>query len=213
MNNFYVSPEQLITDKSEFAKKGIEKGRTTVIIETKEGLLFIADNPSKHLFKTSEIYDQIGFAGAGKYSEFENLRIAGIRHADMKGFTYSRKDVLGRDIANLYSQALGFIFNNEIKPYEVELLIGEVTDENEKNIYHISYDGTLSDRDVVCSIGGKSEELDSKLSKLYRKPLFRNEAIELIKEFIINETPGKTTNFEISVIENKGNARYFQRLL
>ena len=99
MNTFYVSPNQVIKDKTEFAKKGIEKGRTTVSAKTTEGLLFVADNPSKLLFKTSEIYDKIGFAGAGKYSEFENLRISGIQHADLKGFNFSRNDVYGLTIA------------------------------------------------------------------------------------------------------------------
>ena len=140
MNNFYVSPEQIIKDKAEFAKKGIEKGRTTICCETKDGILFVADNPSKYLFKTSEIYDRIGFAGAGKYSEFENLRVTGIRHADMKGYSYSRNDVIGRDIANLYSQALGYVFNNELKPYEVEVVVAEISENNEQHLFHIGYE-------------------------------------------------------------------------
>ena len=136
MNTFYVSPNQVIKDKTEFAKKGIEKGRTTVSAKTTEGLLFVADNPSKLLFKTSEIYDKIGFAGAGKYSEFENLRISGIQHADLKGFNFSRNDVYGLDIASLYSQALVHIFNNEVKPYEVEIIVGEF-DVKESTIYRL----------------------------------------------------------------------------
>jgi len=212
MNNFYVSPEQIIKDKSEFAKRGIEKGRTTICCETKEGILFVADNPSQYLFKTSEIYDRIGFAGAGKYSEFENLRVTGIRHADMKGYSYSREDVLGRDIANLYSQALGYIFNNEIKPYEVELVVAEITDNNEQHLFHISYDGTLTDKGIACAIGGKSEELSEKINKIYKKKLDRSDAVTLMKEFLSNESSKRILNFEVSVLEQKSDNRYFQRI-
>ena len=212
MNNFYVSPEQIIKDKAEFAKKGIEKGRTTICCETKDGILFVADNPSKYLFKTSEIYDRIGFAGAGKYSEFENLRVTGIRHADMKGYSYSRNDVIGRDIANLYSQALGYVFNNELKPYEVEVVVAEISENNEQHLFHIGYDGTLTDKGIACAIGGKSDELNEKINKLYKKKLDRLDALNLMKEFLSNESLKKILNFEVSVLENKGDNRYFQRI-
>lgn len=212
MNNFYVSPEQIIKDKAEFAKKGIEKGRTTICCETKEGILFVADNPSQYLYKTSEIYDRIGFAGAGKYSEFENLRVTGIRHADMKGYSYSREDVIGRDIANLYSQALGYIFNNEIKPYEVEIVIAEISDISDQHIFHVSFDGTLTDKGIVCAIGGKSDELNEKINKIYKKKLDRANAVTLIKDFLSNESSKRILNFEVSVLEHKGDNRYFQRI-
>lgn len=211
MNTFYVSPNQVIKDKTEFAKKGIEKGRTTVSAKTTEGLLFVADNPSKLLFKTSEIYDKIGFAGAGKYSEFENLRISGIQHADLKGFNFSRNDVYGLDIASLYSQALVHIFNNEVKPYEVEIIVGEF-DVKESTIYHVSFDGTLTDKSLFSVIGGNSEVLEDKLSKLYKKKIPRDEAIKLLKQFINDETPSKTTNFEISILEDHSKERCFKRL-
>ena len=211
MNTFYVSPNQVIKDKTEFAKKGIEKGRTTVSVKTTEGLLFVADNPSKLLFKTSEIYDKIGFAGAGKYSEFENLRISGIQHADLKGFNFSINDVYGLDIASLYSQALVHIFNNEVKPYEVEIIVGEF-DVKESTIYHVSFDGTLTDKSLFSVIGGNSEILEDKLSKLYKKKIPRDEAIKLLKQFINDETPSKTTNFEISILEDHSKERCFKRL-
>ena len=123
---FYVSPEQMMQDRAEYAKKGIAKGRSIIAMEYADGVLFVADNPSNSLFKISEIYDNIAFSGAGKYNEFESLRKAGIQHADVKGMMYSREDVTARSLANGYSQMLGTIFSQEIKPYEVELLLAQV---------------------------------------------------------------------------------------
>ena len=122
---YYVSPEQMMQDKAEYAKKGISRGRSIIATEYESGILLLADNPSS-LNKISEIYDKIAFAGAGKYSEFENLRKAGIRHADMKGYLYSREDVTAKSLANAYSQSLGTIFSQEMKPLEVEILVVEV---------------------------------------------------------------------------------------
>ena len=122
----YVAPEQMMKDRSEYAHKGIARGRSVIGMEYADGLLFIAENPSATLHKISEIYDQIAFAGVGKYSEFEDLRISGIRLADLRGYSYGREDVKARDLANAYSQALSTIFTQQMKPYEVEILVGEV---------------------------------------------------------------------------------------
>src|SRR3990167_9348951 len=139
---YYVSPEQMMQDKAEYAQKGIAKGRSIIVLEYQDGIFLFADNPSSSLNKISEIYDKIAFAGAGKYSEFENLRKAGIRHADMKGYLYSREDVTAKSLANAYSQSLGTIFSQEMKPLEVEILVVEVgTDPHPNEIYRISFDG------------------------------------------------------------------------
>src|ERR687895_1543857 len=137
----YVSPDQLMKDRSEYAHKGIARGRSVIGLEYADGLLFIAENPSATLHKISEIYDRIAFAGVGKYSEFEDLRIAGIRLADLRGYSYGREDVKARDLANAYSQALSTIFTQQhMKPYEVELLVAEVAEDGGKNeIYHILF--------------------------------------------------------------------------
>ena len=127
---YYVSPEQMMKDKAEYARKGIARGRSIVALEYGDGILLVAENPSTLLHKISEIYDRIAFAGVGKYNEFENLRIAGIRHADVKGYSYSRGDVTAKALANAYSQALGNIFTQDIKPFEVEVLVAEVGDGN-----------------------------------------------------------------------------------
>mgnify|MGYP003417255238 FL=1 len=163
---YYVSPEQMMQDKAEYAKKGIAKGRSIIAMEYVDGILLTADNPSASLHKVSEIYDNIAFAGAGKYSEFENLRKAGIRHADLKGFMYSREDVTGRSLANGYSQSLGTVFSQEMKPLEVEILVVQAGANNHANeIYRISFDGSIIDEKNFAVIGGKSEAVQTLLKE------------------------------------------------
>jgi proteasome alpha subunit len=164
----YVSPDQLMKDRSEYAHKGIARGRSVIGVEYSDGLLFIAENPSTTLHKISEIYDQIAFAGVGKYSEFEDLRIAGIRHADLRGYSYGREDVKARDLANAYSQALSTIFTQQMKPYEVEILVGEVNgDVDGTSIYHVLFDGSVSDEHGFVAIGGHADELTTSLKERY----------------------------------------------
>jgi proteasome alpha subunit len=164
----YVSPDQLMKDRSEYAHKGIARGRSVIGVEYTDGLLFIAENPSATLHKISEIYDQIAFAGVGKYSEFEDLRIAGIRLADLRGYSYGREDVKARDLANAYSQALSTIFTQQMKPYEVEILVGEVNGEIEAtSIYHVLFDGSVTDEHGFVAIGGRAEELTEALRQRY----------------------------------------------
>ncbi len=164
----YVSPDQLMKDRSEYAHKGIARGRSVIGVEYADGLLFIAENPSATLHKISEIYDQIAFAGVGKYSEFEDLRIAGIRLADLRGYSYGREDVKARDLANAYSQALSTIFTQQMKPYEVEILVGEVDGEVEgTSIYHILFDGSVTDEHGFVAIGGHADEITESLKQRY----------------------------------------------
>jgi proteasome alpha subunit len=164
----YVSPDQLMKDRSEYAHKGIARGRSVIGLEIAEGLLFIAENPSATLHKISEIYDQIAFAGVGKYSEFEDLRIAGIRLADLRGYSYGREDVKARDLANAYSQALSNIFTQQMKPYEVEILVGEVDGEvSGTSIYHVLFDGSVTDEHGFVAIGGHADDLTEALKQRY----------------------------------------------
>src|SRR3970282_3041557 len=152
---YYVSPEQMMQDKAEYAQKGIAKGRSIILLEYQDGIFFFADNPSASLNKVSEIYDRIAFAGAGKYSEFENLRKAGIRHADIKGFSYSREDVTSKSLANAYSQTLGTIFSQEIKPLEVEILVVGLGEGETSEMYRISFDGSIFDERLGAVIGAR----------------------------------------------------------
>ncbi len=165
----YVAPEQLMKDRSDYAHKGIARGRSVIGLEYAEGLLFLAENASATLHKISEVYDKIAFAGVGKYSEFEELRIAGIRLADLRGYQYGREDVKARDLANAYSQALSTIFTQQMKPYEIELLVGEVDGEDDgTSIYHILFDGSVSDEDQYVAMGGHAEELTDALRDRYQ---------------------------------------------
>jgi proteasome alpha subunit len=164
----YVSPDQLMKDRSEYAHKGIARGRSVIGLEYADGLLFIAENPSATLHKISEIYDRIAFAGVGKYSEFEDLRISGIRLADLRGYSYGREDVKARDLANAYSQALSTIFTQQMKPYEVEILVGEVNGEIQgTSIYHVLFDGSVTDEHGFVAIGGHADDLTESLKEKY----------------------------------------------
>ena len=166
----YVAPEQLMKDRSEYAHKGIARGRSVLGLEYSEGLLFLAENPSATLHKISEVYDRIAFAGVGKYSEFEELRIGGIRLADMRGYQYGREDVKARDLANAYSQALSTIFTQQMKPYEVEILVGEVDGTSDgTSIYHILFDGSVSDEHGFVAMGGHAEDLTEALRDRFQE--------------------------------------------
>ena len=165
---YYVPPEQLMKDRAEFARKGIARGKSIIAIEYAAGILILAENPSGSLHKISEVYDRIAFAGVGKYNEFETLRVAGIRHADLKGFAYARGDVSAMGLANAYSQTLGHIFTQEVKPYEVEIMVAEVgVGSDDSRIFRVTYDGTLYDERKFAAIGGQDEQLTAALAERY----------------------------------------------
>ena len=181
---FYVSPEQLMKDRADFARKGIARGRSVAVVQYTDGVVFVAENPSKALHKISEIYDRIGFAAVGRYNEFENLRIAGVRLADMRGYSYDRRDVTGRALANAYAQTLGTIFSaGGEKPYEVELFVAEVGETAaEDQIYRLTYDGSVADIQGVGVMGGQSENVEEYLTSRYTEGLDLNSAIKLAVE-------------------------------
>ncbi len=161
---FYTSPEQLVRDRSEYARKGIARGRSNVVLTYDGGIAFVAENPSKALHKISEIYDRIALAAVGRYNEFESLRVAGVRHADMRGYAYDRRDVTGRALANAYAQTLGSIFLENQKPYEVEIVVAEVgRTAEEDQIYRLTYDGSVSDEQGFVAMGGQADTVAESL--------------------------------------------------
>jgi proteasome alpha subunit len=166
---FYVSPEQLMKDRADFARKGIARGRSVVVVQYADGVLFASENPSQALHKVSEIYDRIAFAAVGRYNEFENLRIAGVRLADMRGYAYDRRDVTGRGLANAYAQTLGTIFSSGgEKPYEVELFVAEIGDvAADDQIYRLTYDGQVADEHRYAVMGGAADTVASYLEGQY----------------------------------------------
>ena len=176
---FYVAPEQLMKDKADYARKGIARGRSLVGITYQDGVLLAAENPSGTLHKISEIYDRIAFAGVGRFNEYDQLRQAGVRSADIKGYTYSREDVEARSLANSYAQIIGQMFTHDIKPLEVEILVAEVGSAPEADqLFHISYDGTVVDEHKFSVIGGEAEAIAERVERDYRDAMSLGEAVK-----------------------------------
>jgi len=210
---FYVPPEQLIKDRAEFAKKGIQRGRPIAVLEYDEGILLIGENPSRSLHKIGEIYDRVAFAGVGRFNEFETLRVAGIRYADVKGYTYARADVTGKGLANAYSQAVGQIFTHEVKPYEVEVLVAELGDD-ENHLYHVRFDGTLRDQHGFAMLGGDEDRLLEPLTAGWRSGMSLEDVIALTTS-AIRDTADETTpgaDWEAAVLDRTLGRRKFRRL-
>ena len=212
---YYVSPEQMMQDKAEYARKGIAKGRSIIALEYDDGIVLVAENPSASLNKISEIYDQIAFAGAGQYNEFENLRKAGIRYADLKGYAYGREDVTAKSLANAYSQTIGTIFSQEMKPLEVEILVAEVSEAGKPcEMYRIMFDGSIVDERGSAAIGGQAEELKQFLRDKYETGLSLAGALQLACRALEAAASQKTKaqNLEVAVLERSRPGRKFRRL-
>jgi proteasome alpha subunit len=212
---YYVSPEQMMQDKAEYARKGIAKGKSIITLEYRGGVLMVAENPSATLNKISEIYDRIAFAGAGKYSEFERLRKEGIRFADLKGYAYGREDVTARSLANAYSQVIGNIFSMELKPLEVEILVLEVGEGAVGNeLYRIAFDGSIADEKGYATIGGQAEELKLFLRDKYSEGQSLEDALRLASRALeaAASQKVKATNLEVAVLERERVGRKFRRL-
>ena len=211
---FYVSPEQVMKDRADYARKGIARGRSLIALEAADGIVIVAENPSRTLFKISEIYDHIAFAGVGKYNEFELLKIAGVRHADLKGYSYSREDVNARSLANAYAQTLGQVFTHEMKPYEVEILVAQVGDTSEGDeLFHILYDGTVMDEEGHTVLGGQAEAIDETLESLYQPGLAVPDAIKLGASVLGEDgTPLTPEQLEVAVLQRGTSGRAFRRV-
>ena len=176
---FYVAPEQVMKDRADYARKGIARGRAMVALRFVDGIALVAENASNTLRKISEIYDRIAFAGVGKYNEFDQLRVAGVRAADLKGYQYSRDDVDARGLANQYAQILGQVFTHEMKPMEVEILVAEVGHGDDSyQLFHILYDGTVMDERRYSVLGGDAEAIASRLDESYTDELTLDAAVK-----------------------------------
>jgi proteasome alpha subunit len=210
---FYVAPEQLVRDKAEFAKKGIARGRSIVALDYSSGVLLLGENPSTALHKISEVYDRIAFAGVGKYNEFETLRKAGIRQADLMGYLYSRDDVTAMGLATAFAQTLGMIFTRDPKPFEVEVLITEISeDSGEHRLFRITYDGTLYDERNFVAIGGKAEQLTDALAELWQEGMTLEEAFTAGVEAFRRAEDRESEGWEAAVLDDANGRRAFRRL-
>lgn len=210
---FYVSPEQLVKDRAEFARKGIARGRAIVALQYADGILLLAENTSSTLHKIGEIYDRVAFAGVGRYNEFEALRVAGIRHADLKGYMYGRRDVTAKGLANAFAQTLGNIFTHEVKPYEVELLVAELGEEPEGDrLFRVLYDGTVGDEPGVAAIGGPAEELSEALRADFDPSRDLAGARSVAEAAFARVLERSVDGWEAAVLERNGRRRAFRRL-
>ncbi|MBA3620113.1 MAG: proteasome subunit alpha [Acidothermales bacterium] len=216
---FYVSPEQAVKDKAEFARKGIARGRSVAVMQYVDGILLVAENPSRALHKISEIYDRIAFAAVGKYNEFENMRVAGVRLADLRGYSYDRRDVTGRGLANAYAQTLGAIFTETPKPYEVEIVVAEVGESvAEDQMFRLTFDGSVAEERGFVVMGGSAEQVATSVRETYAEgmplaPLLTAAVRALGQDG--GEGPRELTpaQLEVAVLDRNRPRRKFRRLV
>jgi proteasome alpha subunit len=217
---FYASPEQIMRDRSEYARKNIGRGRGVVVLTYAGGVLFVAENLSTTLHKVSEIYDRIGFAAVGRYNEFENLRAAGVRMADLRGYSYDRRDVTGRALASAYTQTLGAIFTEQSKPFEVEICVAEVgTTPEADELYRITYDGSVSDEPGFVAMGGQAEAISGVVKQGHRPDQSLSDALSLAVR-ALGSVGGEggaarqisASQMEVAVLDRERAGRAFRRI-
>jgi len=214
---FYVSPEQAMKDKADYARKGIARGRNSVVLQYDEGILFVAPNPSGALHKISEIYDRIAFAAVGRYNEYENLRVAGVRYADTRGYQYDRADVTARGLANWYAQVLGTIFTESNKPYEVEIVVAEVGESPVSDqMYRITFDGSVADEHGFVAMGGQADQVAGVLKERYTEGMPLAAALGVALAALAGRDNGETDfspgQLEVAVLARDRQHRTFRRL-
>jgi proteasome alpha subunit len=216
---FYVSPEQIMRDKGDYARKGIARGRSVLVMTYADGILFCGENPSKALHKISEIYDRIAFGAVGKYNEFENLRLAGVRYADLRGYQYDRSDVTSRGLANAYAQTLGTIFTEAGKPYEVEITVAEVgATAADDQLYRLTYDGSVFEEHGYIVMGGNADPIAAVLKEEHAGDASLEDAVHLAAKALATTAEGtdtrkiEATSLEAAVLERGRPRRTFKRL-
>ncbi len=210
---FYVAPEQVMKDRADYARKGIARGRALVAVRYDDGVAIVAENPSNTLRKVSEIYDRIAFAGVGRYNEFDQLRVAGVRAADLKGYQFSRDDVDARSLANQYAQILGQIFTHEMKPLEVEILVAEVgLDPGSDQLFHVLYDGTVMDERNFSVLGGDAEAILGRIRETYNDGFTLAAAVKAGMAALAGERTLTADDLEVALLARSNGRRCFRRL-
>jgi proteasome alpha subunit len=211
---FYVAPEQWMKDKADFARKGIARGRALAALAYQDGIVICAENTSATLRKINEIYDRIAFAGAGRYNEYDRLRIAGVRHADLKGYSFSREDVDAQGLANAYAQMIGDVFTHEVKPMEVEILVAEVGETPETDrMFHILYDGTVVDESGFTVLGGESDAIADRLTQTYQANLSASEALRAaVGALAGRDREFQPADLEVALLARGNGRRAFRRM-
>ena len=219
MPPYYASPEQIMKDRADYARRNIARGRPVVVLGYEGGIAFVAENPSRSLHKISEIYDRIAFAAVGKYNEFENLRVAGVRYADLRGYSYDRSDVTARGLANAYAQTLGAVFTTEPKPLEVEIAVAEVGATAERDqIFRLTYDGSVGDEGPFVAMGGQAEQITAGLQEGWRPGMTLAEVLALAVGLLARDpvTSSDRTltaeQLEVAILDRQRPRRAFRRL-
>ncbi len=216
---FYVPPEQVMKDRADFARKGIARGRSVIVLGYDRGIAFVAENPSRALHKVSEIYDRIAFAAVGRYNEFESLRVAGIRYADLRGYSYDRTDVTARALANTYAQTLGAVFTQESKPFEIEIVVAEVgVDADSDQIFRLTYDGSVADEQGFVAMGGASDAAEERLGTGWRPGMTLSEVLRLAVDVLGAGENGERraldeAQLEVAVLDRDRPRRSFRRIV
>ena len=216
---FYVPPEQVMKDRADFARKGIARGRSVIVVGYDRGIAFVAENPSRALHKVSEIYDRIAFAAVGRYNEFESLRVAGIRYADLRGYSYDRTDVTARALANTYAQTLGAVFTQESKPFEIEIVVAEVgADSDADQIFRLTYDGSVADERGFVAMGGASDAAEERLGTAWRPGMTLSEVLRLAVDVLGAGDNGErrtldAAQLEVAVLDRDRPRRSFRRVV
>lgn len=216
----YASAEQIMRDKTEYARKGIARGRSVIVMTYDDGVLMLAENASTSLHKVGEIYDRIGFAAVGRYNEFENLRQAGIRYADTRGFSYDRRDVTARGLANAFAQTLGAIFSEQLKPFEVEVCVAEVAKTPaDDELYRLTFDGSVVDEPSFIAMGGQADVVTGALKDSYQDGIDLTAAVRLCVRALgaVGAENGKprpiaAQNLEVAILERDRPGRTFRRV-
>ncbi|KUH99923.1 proteasome subunit alpha [Mycobacterium sp. IS-3022] len=219
---YFISPEQAMRERSELARKGIARGRSVVALAYADGVLFVAENPSRSLQKVSELYDRVGFAAVGRFNEFDSLRRGGIQLADTQGYAYSRRDVTGRQLANRYAQALGSIFTEQAKPYEVELCVAEVAHYGETKppeMYRITYDGSIADEPHFVVMGGTTDPITAALKESYTENAGLQDAVKIAVDALKADGNGGSeqrtlgpSTLEVAILDANRPRRAFRRI-
>jgi proteasome alpha subunit len=211
---FYVAPEQFMKDKADYARKNIARGRPLVAAVYADGILICAENTSQSLHKVSEIYDRIAFAGVGRYNEFDSLRRAGVQHADIKGYQFSREDVDARSLANLYAQYMGNVFTHEMKPLEVEILVAEVgLRAGDDQLFHILYDGSVVDEDRYTVLGGEADAIAGRLDSEFEAGWDEQQALRAAAKALAGPDRMLGANdLEVAVLARSNGRRAFRRI-
>jgi proteasome alpha subunit len=216
---FYVSPEQVMRDKADYARKGVARGRSCVALQYAGGILMVAPNASSALHKISEIYDRIAFAAVGRYNEYESLRKAGVTYADVTGYQFDRNDVTARAIANWYAQQLGGIFTDSNKPFEVEIVVAEVGASPDRDqIYRITFDGSVTDEPGFVAFGGQADQVSAALKEHYADDMSLSEAFAAALA-ALSAAPGNgertefmASQLEVAILDRARDHRTFRRI-